>query len=441
MKAKVFLSYARADGCGVAAQLRSELSRERFTVFQDTEETLAGEEFKTVIMEALRKCDLVVALITPGYAHSSWCHAEYYLAHSAGRPVIPIRFKDEGGPVALPEPLSGMIAAAQYVEVPEVAGEVVIHAALDKRLRVLRRRIVRKKWLTASAGFGGFLLAASGLLAFTSEFVREVARKNTLNTIGNARKVLGQEFFHTKSTEFRGDERLRGKLLVDAENEALDTHVRLNAKILAASTVPGKSRWFLKSCKWEGGVYQNDALSDTTFASGSVNSVEFQRVYFGNVIWGSAPNMAVSSAKFLNCSFSGGGFLDTNMIDCDFTNCTFDGGVMQIKNFGAVRFASRKSNPSSAVVVGGEVCSFSNSVISHCTDPSPSGTMNFRSPENEVMFDNVVFESCRFRGLIRSDWFKRCSFRNCLFPDSAIVEELMTSNHVVEAIMKDEGCP
>lgn len=68
--------------------------------------------------------------------------------------------------------------------------------------------------------------------------------------------------------------------------------------------------------------------------------------------------------------------------------------------------------------------------------------MDFRGPENEVMFTGVVFESCRFRGLIRPSWFAKCSFNRCTFPSSLQLEELIKSgSSVTECSHLDEGCP
>jgi hypothetical protein len=43
---------------------------------------------------------------------------------------------------------------------------------------------------------------------------------------------------------------------------------------------------------------------------------------------------------------------------------------------------------------------------------------------NEVTFVDVVFESCRFRGVIGPSWFKECHFKNCTFPMALALEEL-----------------
>lgn len=68
--------------------------------------------------------------------------------------------------------------------------------------------------------------------------------------------------------------------------------------------------------------------------------------------------------------------------------------------------------------------------------------MDFRGPKTEVMFTGVVFESCRFRGLIRTSWFTKCHFNRCTFPLAVLFEELAKGgNFVTECTQLVETCP
>lgn len=85
----LFLSYARADA-ELAGALRKQLSMNGHTVWQDTEELLAGDSFEQHIRRTLRTCDGYVVLVTPNSLKSSWVLIELGGAWVGGLKIFPV---------------------------------------------------------------------------------------------------------------------------------------------------------------------------------------------------------------------------------------------------------------------------------------------------------------------------------------------------------------
>ena len=67
------------------------------------------------------------------------------------------------------------------------------------------------------------------------------------------------------------------------------------------------------------------------------------------------------------------------------------------------------------------------------------GILDLSVPAEEVLFDGVVFTGTHFRGYIRPEWFRDCSFRNCVFPTRVREEDLLRNgNLVVDCYWRDE---
>lgn len=94
MKAKVFISYARADGASAAAQLRAQLMRAGYTVWRDIEDMQGGLEWVEQLRAALREVDAVIVLLTPSSAASKWVGREWDNALALRKRVIPLLIQD-----------------------------------------------------------------------------------------------------------------------------------------------------------------------------------------------------------------------------------------------------------------------------------------------------------------------------------------------------------
>lgn len=439
-KPRVFISYAREDAA-VATWLFTELENTGFAVYLDTRGTLAGEQFLTVIIKHLRRCDAVLALVSEHSSNSAWCQAELYYAHALRRAIMPIRI-ESGRQITLPAPLDLLQRETQYVPLEKEEDRSIVLRAVQNRFRVVRRRAHRgwaRRLAVALAIVGLF---AWGLHSGFANLLRARERNALVSRLERAQAVLRSDVLDPQIVQFKGDEPLRSRLLLMAEDRERPMHTRLNARIIAAALGTRPKRWYLETLSWASSALRSGELTDTTFRTGTVNNVAFEDVAFSGVFWNTGPDFSMGSTSFLRCRFHGGQFTRTTVIDSDFTNCLFYGTTLDVTGFGAVRFTSLNTTPESEVITDGQVCSFENSTIANCREPSAPGVIDFSGPSNEVKFTGVVFESCRFRGLIRPSWFSKCSFTRCTFPAVFALAELRQGeNSVIESTLLAESCP
>ncbi len=439
-KPRVFISYAREDAA-TAEWLFEELIGMGFTVYLDTRGTLAGEQFLSVIVEHLRRSDAVLALISEHSSSSAWCQAELYYAHALRRTILPIRI-DPGRDIAMPAPLDLLQRKTQFVPLASEGDRETVVVAVRERFRVVRRRAYLRWAQRIAAVLVLVGLLAWGLHSGFASLLRERERRAIVSRIYRAETLLRRDVLEPQIERFKDDGPLRSRLLAMADDRERPMHPRLNARILAAALGSRPNRLYLESLDWSNSVFRSGELTDVTFRTGTVNAVEFADVTFSGVAWNEGPAFTMGGAKFMRCHFHGGQFTRTTVIDSDFINSTFNGTTLDVTGFGAVRFESRDTSPDSHVITNGEVCSFENAIIANCSEPSAPGVLDYRGPENEVKFTGVVFESCRFRGLIRPSWFSKCSFNRCTFPVAVSFEKLTSGgNFVTECSQLDEACP
>jgi hypothetical protein len=88
--ARIFLSYARADGKTAATRLRSELERAGFEVWRDIEDMQGGQAWKDQLRKSLRQVDGVIVLLTPAAVSSKYVEWEWENALTLEKRVIPL---------------------------------------------------------------------------------------------------------------------------------------------------------------------------------------------------------------------------------------------------------------------------------------------------------------------------------------------------------------
>jgi uncharacterized protein YjbI with pentapeptide repeats len=435
---RIFISYARED-LEVAMSLLARLEKAGFNVYLDKEKTLAGEQFLGVIVRHLRQCDAVLALLSAYSAQSEWCQAELYYAYALHRTIVPVRL-DERQTLDIPAPLTLLQRETQYVLLTG-GGDNVLRA-IDQRFRAVRSHSCRQ-WVRRAL----LVLAAVSFLAWGfhsgfSMFLRGFERTRLISRIEHSQEILRSDALNPTVKKFEGDETLRSRLLAIAEDRERPIHTRLNAHIIAAELGNREKRWYLESLKWSNSRFRNAELNEVTFQTGAINRVNFTDVSFAGVFWNQGPDLSITGSTFIRCRFYSGKFNRTNVVDVDFTNCLFYGTELDVSAFSAVRFESKPDDPGSPVITDGTVTAFERVVIANCVDPPTPGVLDFRGPENEVKFTNVVFESCTFRGFIRPQWFTACSFNRCSFPKSLSIDQLKTrAVSVTECSQIDETCP
>lgn len=436
---RIFISYAREDA-DVASWLLEVLEKRSFAVYMDTRGTLAGEQFLAVIVDHLRKSDAILALVSEHSAVSEWCQAELYYAHALSRAIIPIRLNSAHA-IEVPAPLDLLQQQTQYVVIDSAGDRDAVAQSVHRRFQAVKRR-AHFRWLRRCAIIALTLgLFGWGFQSGFANLLRESDRRFLVSRLSHTQAILDDASLRQEAAKFSGDETLRARLLAIAEDTEQPVHTRLNACIIASDIGGNSKRWYVEHLTWGKSTFRRSHLTNMTFRTGAINSVRFDDVSFNDVVWNSGPDVNVGGTTFSQCRFNGGEFANTNVIDSEFVNCFFDGTVLDVTGFGAVRFKSVSENPNSEVITGGELCSFQNVVIANCREPAAPGVMDFSGPKNEVMFTNVVFESCRFRGFIRPSWFERCSFSHCSFPAAMALTELSSKeNFVTDCFQRDESC-
>ena len=437
-KPAIFISYAREDA-ELAVSLLERLEKAGFDVYLDKEKTLAGEQFLAVIVHSLRRCDAVLALLSARSAESEWCQAELYYAHALRRTIVPVRL-DESQALDIPAPLALLQREIQYM--PLAGGSQAVLTAVEQRFSVVRRRShwqwARRVLLMVSV----ISLLAWGLHSGFSMVLRAFEHARLISRIEHSQEVLRSDVLDSTVRKFEGDEALRSRLLAAGEDRERPIHARLNARIIAAELGSPEKRWYLESLKWSNSSLRNAKLNEVTFRTGSINGVGFSDVSFGGVFLNRGPDFSIGRTTFTRCRFHGGEFAHTTVIDTDFINCLFYGTALDLSAFGAVRFTSKSDDPNSHVITDGTVTFFERAVIVNCVEAPKPGVLDFGGPENEVKFTKVVFESCRFRGFIRPEWFVGCSLNRCTFPPSLSNSKLEQGGNFLTACSElDENCP
>ena len=86
---RIFISYARKDGASLASHLQAGLDPD-YDVWLDTARLEAGASWTLEIEQQIDRCDVLLALMTPGSYVSDICRAEQLRALRLGKRVIPL---------------------------------------------------------------------------------------------------------------------------------------------------------------------------------------------------------------------------------------------------------------------------------------------------------------------------------------------------------------
>lgn len=447
LRPHIFISYSRADGEFVTPLTR-DLTDRGFSVFFDKVGVHAGDDFVRRILTELRRADAVVALLSASSATSPWCQAELYHAHALGLPIIPIRIGKE--PVSLPAPLEMMQRTVQFLRAEDKTSFRELSTEFTARLQAVRRRRLRRQSgkLSLFVLLGLLLVAGSGLAVRQVNVLNErKERESLIQQIKDSVLPSPAPTIQVWAGRFAGDRELLNTMSRMSQDSTLPDTVRLNALLLAnalGSRHQIQDRWFLKDLNWRNSQLRRAKLVDVTFSTGIIEDVSFDRSTFAGVVWNSAGTegrggLTLANLRFSNSDFYFTWFAGTNAVSLEFVNSNFKGSVLDVSNFGHVRFVSRSSAPENSNLITGEVASFENSIVLNRRQPPELGVLDLGEPTDEVLFDGVVFEAVHFRGWIRPEWFRNCHFRYCVFPTSLRESDLAAQNASIHgSIWQDE---
>jgi WD40 repeat protein len=87
---RIFISYARKDGTALAQRLQSDLAKQGFDVWLDTQRLRGGAVWSVEIEREVDTRQVTIALLSPGSYASEICRAEQVRALDKGHRVIPV---------------------------------------------------------------------------------------------------------------------------------------------------------------------------------------------------------------------------------------------------------------------------------------------------------------------------------------------------------------
>ena len=87
---RIFISYARKDGALLAQRLQSDLTKEGFDAWLDTQQIGSGRVWSTEIEREIDTRQVTIALLSPGSYASEICRAEQIRALDKGNRVMPV---------------------------------------------------------------------------------------------------------------------------------------------------------------------------------------------------------------------------------------------------------------------------------------------------------------------------------------------------------------
>ena len=100
MVARIFISYSRRDGAGLAGELRKRLLAEKLSIWQDIIALEGGRDWWSQIEEALKSKGLqhFILVVTPAALASPVVRREIRLARQEGKTVSPVKGPGLGDP-------------------------------------------------------------------------------------------------------------------------------------------------------------------------------------------------------------------------------------------------------------------------------------------------------------------------------------------------------
>jgi TIR domain/SLOG cluster3 family len=138
---RIFVSYRREDGEGLASELDKALSDRHEHVFRDLVSIQTGDLAQDVIDERLREADVVVFIDTPRAGESEWVARELATAMGNGIPVVWVRIGATEGriPLAVPPGNAPVVELADPDPGPVGEwAEAILDAAFDQAREAIR---------------------------------------------------------------------------------------------------------------------------------------------------------------------------------------------------------------------------------------------------------------------------------------------------------------
>ena len=435
IKPRLFISYSRQD-VKIASSINSSLSEDGFITFFDTKSILVGDIFPDKIVKNLKKCDGFIAIISAASVKSEWCKLEAYYAHIFKKQIIPVKVK--GYRYDADSPLNNIQKNINYTvledesqltQVIDVIKTRLVAAQKNARLRILKSILVVLSIILSVFGIFKFGINELNSIKYNKD------RLGFLADIKKSDKILRTTEIEIFKGKFSNDQVLIAQLHLQETDPGISGIAKINSKILSSALLKSfnlSQRQYFTNVEWKLSSLENNQLTNSTFISGNISQVNFKTMVFADVYFNGIDSgqhgIALSNVEFSNSSFNTVYFDNINAIDVRFRSCRFRGSVLNTTNFGAVTFLSDTSN-NYPVITNGQLTYFENCIFENSNSQDPPGVIVL-GKEEEMQFVEVIFEGCVFKGLVRPEWFRKCTFNNCYFPSTAIAKQLSNHNSI-----------
>ena len=130
----IFISYSRSD-TEFVDQLELDLKKRGYTVWVDRRKLEGGQTWNNEIRQAIKRCQIMLVVISPDAAHSRWVNYEWRYALKQKKSVIPIDF--------LPTPnVSNTLKTLQQIDFrASVRFPELYHERFDHLVRSINRAL------------------------------------------------------------------------------------------------------------------------------------------------------------------------------------------------------------------------------------------------------------------------------------------------------------
>jgi uncharacterized protein YjbI with pentapeptide repeats len=430
---RLFISYARED-IEFARSLNIALSEAGYKVFFDESSILVGDVFPEKIISELKNADGCIVLITGSWVKSEWCKLEAYYAHFFKKMFIPIRLGN--GDYDAESPLRSIQKNIQYVTVADSTETATIINLIKSKLLIVKKnaknRILKHVGIFISIGLLIILTFTFGVNRI-NRLVYNNDKSDLLESIKKSSKIYNKQEIDLIEEKFKNDKELVAQVHLQEADPSYSDIARINSKIVSSTLLQSFSlsrRQYFKDVEWLNSTFNHGLFNNTTLSSGRISKVDFYDSKFNDVYFAGTDSnqggIALSGLYFSNCDFNAVSLEKNNAVDLKFRACTFKGSFINTTAFGAVNFFSVPEE-NSAVITNGVMTSFVNCIFQNDNGPDPIGTMVLGKKE-EMQFKEVLFDGCRFIGLVRPEWFNKCTFLNCYFPSELIINQLTGGN-------------
>jgi hypothetical protein len=192
---------------------------------------------------------------------------------------------------------------------------------------------------------------------------------------------------------------------------------------------------YVPNIDWTGGRLSDTLWANTTYGSGTIQDLVADRMRIAGIVLGRGPEDGETGLSLVGVRIrdSDAWFLlidGTQLIDVEFVNTKFRGAQLDLTGAGGVRFVSREVSP---FFMSTDIGIIEDSWIVQSRELPGPEVLDLAEPEQEILFEGILFHRVRFEGEFKPEWFRQSVFRDCSFPPGLAEALRATPEHIIEA--------